>query len=813
MGIKIPTTIQSQIDAFLNGGTGINPYDPDQIRIECNYNSGAYKRYGFYYRDFTTQNNEWIENANDYKFRVRIAPPQVGSNMAEINLIVNGIIVETITRFFEVIDSNNPGHLKMANGNLMKLQHENGKMFFGVGQNIAFANPSIRPNCSSFDCISPFSFNEQRSYISDLAINGGNFMRFRLDALNMLCEWPYKKFLTSDPAPNPSRPLSSFLTNFDHNQRYLWETDKTFSLMENNGVYGILNLLPDQDFSPDGGYDKDHNYTWNNNPYNTITGNDLAGCKAFFSNPQSMATYRKWLYYLMARYGYSTSLGVWEMINETVNVANTYSDPHLIDHDATFNSQVKNWICDMKYYLQQQYPWHPASTGFVSTVNATNIAYNCLNIWSSNSYVTNIEHNIYSDQDYDNRTKALIGANSALVAPYFYNYKPFFWGELGIADGANFIDELSDRPFHNAIWASAMSGCISNGMYWNDWFEKRGTPHRQNFQALRAFTDRIDFTQRLEPHEEKDVNSGREIHTWWMNNGAKNYIVGWAKNNSANWTQDLQYFPTSPLNYQDSALLETSFNNNVLQYACFNSINNPYITLRNLLGLTKYKITIYEAYGAGNQLDQFNKTTGFAGTLSFRRFMPSTISPPDYPDYAFIIETYYSNRFSNNNKAIYDTLSLSEADTICFNNTSIPNYNNYDINWDFGNNHVSNDSINCINYKSEGNYEVTITANHKENDSIIVFKHYITVTNNLLAQKIQNISAFPTPANNFVTLDYNDNEIINPAIELYDVLGKKQTIVFLNYRTINTTNLADGIYFIKFTYETIQKTIKFTIQH
>ena len=824
IGVKLPSNIQSQINDFLNGQPGINPYDPNQIQIECTYNNGAYKRYGFYYRDFITQNNQWIEQPTDYTFRVRIAAEQLISNIAVVKLIVNGSTIETITRYFGTKPNGNPGHLNVAsNGNLLKLQFDNGNMFFGIGQNISYANDEIQSNCAAGACTSPASYETQRSYLKDLADNGGQFTRIRLDAWSYPIEWQYKKILTTDPPDSySSNPviLNRYLGNYDVNQRTMWELDKTFDVLEDRGIYAILCLLEDQNFTIDSDYDGGHVYTWEKNPYAGLLGNDLAGCKNFFSNQTAKNYYRNQLYYIMARWGYSKSLAMWEMINETINVANTSTNKHLIESDVSFNTDVKNWVCDMKFYLQQFYPLRPVTTGFVSADNAKNIAYNCLNVWSSNSYVShlNSSHD-YIDEDFESRANTLLGNSSANIAGYFYNLKPFFWGEMGMGDKISLIDRKSDRSFHNAIWASSFTGGISNGLYWYDWEQKDGLNHRNNFKALRLFMDNIDFTQRLEPFKSKDVGAAtnpilnhREIHTWWLRNGAKNYVVGWTKNNSANWTQDLQYFPTAD---QQTIASELNFGpSDADEYTCFSTNQNPQTVITGLLGSTKYKIKIYDTYNNANELETQTETTSASGKLTFRRTMYSYNNDPFNADYAFMIKPNSNWRLANNNEIIVsDTVYATTLDTVQLVSNFASNPNMYKFNWDAVSDEYKNNGSISVNYPYEGTYTLKLEAKSLGSDTIINHNFIIMVSDKVIEKEIDKLSIYPNPANNFVYLYYNSEIIKNPKITCIDMLGREQPLLQTDLFKFNISSLPDGIYIIKFKYSTNEKTFKINIAH
>ena len=820
IGIRVPAVVQQKINSFLSNSGGINPYDPDQVKVKCVFQhyhqSDSYTRYGFYYRDYNVVNDTWQEQSTPYTFRVRFAPPKPGLYTLQVTLSTPDSTYQTcFPYFYTVTPSSNKGHLKMANGNLLKMQFTNGDMFFGVGQNIPYAEKQNLPNCASGPCASHAAYEIQRGYINNLADNGGNFTRIRLDAWSNIVEWSYKPILASDPVVN--QPLIHYLNNYDLNQRQMWELDRTFDVLEARQVYAILCLLEDQNYSIDTPYDGQHDYTWSKSPYAALL-NDatITGCKNFFSDPVAKKYFGKQLYYIMARWGYSTNLAMWEMVNETGNLANTNSQQKLIEADPVFYNDVKNWICDMKYTLEQYYPWHPTTTGFVSDNRSMNMALGCLNVYSSNSYVSYIEKahsHSYLDDDYEGRADAEQNSSDG----YFSNYKPFFWGELGLADSANLIDDYSDREFHNAIWASTFTGGISNGLYWNDWPQKQGVNHRYNFNALRLFTDMIDYTQRLEPGRYKDIGGlgapydKREIHTWWMRNGARDYIVGWAKNNSANWTQDLSSFPPA---VQSKVVAGSHYYpSTFLDYTCFTTHRNPEMTVNNLLGLTKYKIEIYDAYNGATLLEHKTEWTNTNGTLKFKRRMPSSANNPFYPDYAFIIRTASSSaRFANMNRVSYDTLSITEADTVCFQNTEIPNYQNSEISWDLGD-RISEDSVQCLHYGKNGTYQVSVTARSKTSDSTLIYTHYIVVTDVKVGKLVRDVTAYPIPASNVLNLDFDERTIVNPSITIYNCIGQQQPFQLIDNHSINTNNFANGVYFLKFKYNAYEKTIKFNILH
>src|ERR1043165_6870322 len=115
IGVILPKNIQDQIDNFLSTGVGINPYDPNQIKVYCGYtpvgSSNTYWRNGFYYHDFGVQANSWVEQSTPYKFRIRFAPPTVGDYDAMVFIDVNNQLITGSGLQLNVVSTSNPGFL------------------------------------------------------------------------------------------------------------------------------------------------------------------------------------------------------------------------------------------------------------------------------------------------------------------------------------------------------------------------------------------------------------------------------------------------------------------------------------------------------------------------------------------------------------------------------------------------------------------------------------------------------------------------------------------------------------------------------
>jgi len=658
IGIKVPQSIKQKIDNFLNNSPGLNPYNPDDIKIQCEYTleqqNKFFIRNGFFYKEFTALNNLWTEQTTDFSYRVRFAPPEAGHYKCKVSISVKGILTGYYSNFeFDVIKSNNPGYLVIGSVNSSKMRFESGVSFFAVGEDIAFAdqdmglsNPNFtKPPLNYPDAMSsPNTHNIQRGYIKDLADHDGNFVRIRFDPWSVPIVAPNKTI----PDPYGAQNRSIALNNYDHNQMFMREMDSTLALCESRGVYLMLCILLEDAIN--NAFSGDNN--WKKNPYNSILTTDIQGLKNFFSDPTAKLYFKRQLYYIQARWGYSTNIGIWELINETQGIGEYRTDPtdgstrkQPYIEDEVFRGHVNDWICEMKAYLKNNfYPSQLITCGFQpdywenGKVRFSTIDFQppCLDIFSENHYSFFISNKgKYSDAN---------EGRFNIAKKYHDKMWPFIFGEIGM--GAVQIDYLSDRPYHNSVWATCMMGGIGCGLNCHDWRQNFNTSHRSNFNALRTFFgDVVKLTERMEPffYSDKDqwFNPGitKYINNYYMLSDSRKYGIGWAQNNGGNWTLDWENFPQSgSTNLKDSMLEVSGFDGKVEGYDCHSTMQDPAIVIKGLLKSKKYRIKIYDTHDNAKMLEQFTERTNLAGKLTFKRYMPKNIESPFYPDYAYTIE-------------------------------------------------------------------------------------------------------------------------------------------------------------------------------
>jgi hypothetical protein len=701
VGIVLPAAIQQQIDNFFDpnysGSNAINPYNQNAIQVTCTYknsNGNIYTRYGFYYREYTVVpppasnlSKMWVEVPTDYKFRIRFAPPETGLFLGIISVAVNNSTTPYIAEFeFSVAQSSNLGHLDMSTtpGNL-KMEYPNGTKFFGVGRNIPWANnhiytyPTTPANtyclATSADWIeepsSPETHDDHRAIISDFGNNGGNLARIRLDNWSVPIETIDIRIMDTVQQKND---LGKSLNNYDNNQYFMWEMDRTLGVCEQKDIKIMLSILCNTSFYING--------FWPRNPYSTLLGTSMSDRNKFFTDTTAKEIFRRRLFYILNRWGYSTSIGMWQLINETENIEGYDTIPF-----PTLPQDIGKWVCEMRTYLRALYPSHPVTNG---TTRVTNDMYlggntkyannfvNCLDIYSSNNYapewdITNQQHfsliNDAFDAAENRHTKFWKTTNGS---------KPFIWAEMGLGNDPLYgIDGLSVYNFHNTLWSSIFTNNVSTAMMFHSWQDPcpastLPNPKHVHFNAMRCFADNIIFSLPLLP--DRNINSPiwapnnfpphfrppysitesqtSPTLTYWMRTHGKSLVYGWSRNTSANWTTDGYLSGCLPPNHKN--IVDSLFGNcspqpcaKVVTPSAFTTVN--WMIVQGLVPNACYNVEIFDTWTVPFHMNLQNnlletKTaviTDNVGTLAFSRPMPTYAYSTSngqtyYPDYAFI---------------------------------------------------------------------------------------------------------------------------------------------------------------------------------
>ena len=226
---------------------------------------------------------------------------------------------------------------------------------------------------------------------------------------------------------------------------HAWQLDYVFQQAEQHHLrlelciefHLMLQPIPDI-WGPD-------NY-WQSNPYNVTNGGPCINQDAFFTNPVARTIFEKRLRYLIARYGYSTSLMSWEFFSE-------------VDNEYT-------WLNPTDVAV-----WHGIVGGWMHTNDAFgHLVTTSLTGGSDRPEIWTLPQLDYAN--YHCYGEAFPATRLNAVAQSFHqNYhKPVLIEEFGTsALSWNHTNDPYLRGFRQGLWGGAVGGSAGTAMSW--WYE------------------------------------------------------------------------------------------------------------------------------------------------------------------------------------------------------------------------------------------------------------------------------------------------------------------------------------------------------
>ncbi len=568
--------------------TILNPYDPDHISVDAVFfrpgspNQNPIIRYGFYYRDFENAPcpDGWAQLSTDWEWRIRFAPDEVGTWTGFINVWVDGAMLPQTRSFsFNVVAGTNPGYVTVDNSNNRYLKFSgDGSTYFPVGDVYGWTLSNWGVT-GGLNYQPPYGYpgdgyrmfcmdhGEMETYLDKLSGQatgggGGNATRFVFTTWGLEVE-------------------REKLNNYDTRQIEMWEMDRFLEMMEQRGVYSVMcigasGLLhwddPTQDLDEAGYSDHwdGHPYADQSvaNPYSSIPDNFVfTACKGiagiddprdFFTQQVCKDFYKKQLRYIVSRWGYSTAISMWELLNEADASG---AHPNVLGVEELpwntvpgYAQDIINWHDEMLGYIRNTlHDPHLRTSSLLGSDYHTSPAGNTGNqLWSLPN-IDVISGHIYTQHENGIRYESLNYLPSA-----FAHDKPVFMGE-GDPWDFNLSEEASDWENHNRHWASAMSGKCVSGLNWS-WghyslYERAHSPwnyndpsspvfetpfegeYENNYKAVRTFLDMIDFqnydyapgvcTQQIS-------GAASAFETFYLRNTNNMTVYGWTHNRSFN---------------------------------------------------------------------------------------------------------------------------------------------------------------------------------------------------------------------------------------------------------------------------------------
>jgi hypothetical protein len=381
-------------------------------------------------------------------WRARFTPVEAGAYAACFILANAGQTNVSAKSSFQVAPSNRRGFLHAGDG--WVLRFDNGEAFRGLGENVAW---EARNNDDS-KYFRDLQENPRYHYeymLGTLASDGGNFFRTWMCPWNLPLEWK--------TVANTNR-----YRNDDHyfNGSAIERLDEVVSLADELDVYMMLTLDNSGDLQ--GG-------NWRRNSYNIADGGSAATAQDFFTDPCARAQYRDRLRYLVARWGYSPHVAVWEFFNEIDNLM--YGLPQRIPDEV-----ITQWHTEMAGYLKSIDPYHHLVSTSISHRPVAGL-----------DQIASLDFNQRHIYGHDGRSQVATFP-SVLRQSLAAQAKPLVIGECGFEWdwNRNFDDYASgmDSDFKRALWLGLFSPTpILPMSWWWEYFDHRGmTPYLKHVRSV-----------------------------------------------------------------------------------------------------------------------------------------------------------------------------------------------------------------------------------------------------------------------------------------------------------------------------------------
>jgi len=534
-GFKLQMEHRRKIDNFLaDRGVPdrINPFDPRDFDVQAFFTRidtvtgdtlELQRRFAFWYREFerdlsSPKPEDWKhrEKTDLFKMRFRFAAPTAGVWLVQARVIAQekDTVYTDITRF-EVTPDANSGFLTV--GESKRYFTRDNETFFPVGQNLPWptCSANIDSVCATVPCaknepychgrtINPYGYLVYHKQMELLKASGANYFRMLIAPWNLEIEFEE-------------------LNNYDARMHCAWEIDQILAKAEELGLLIHFNLQVHYPFENPSVYSM---YNWDygdidcfayDEPYCYFDELQLKTPRDFLASEAAQRHYKNRLRYLIARYGYATSIGVLELFSEANNLgqaghvdANCVIDKNKHQNqpyhtEAGYAEQLGRWHKELARYVKEDL----GHSDHILAVNYTgppefvkgdsSFYWSHVDLATFNSYHVGINKLYKASEMMTAFRRGSKRKKQDNFNPPALN-KPFMHSEIGPGlEGVEFCDD--NLRWIQAVWLSPLTGMAGTAMNWSNQEAVDLWPHLgrivQWFSAFRLDEQRF-INQRAE---------------------------------------------------------------------------------------------------------------------------------------------------------------------------------------------------------------------------------------------------------------------------------------------------------------------------
>ncbi len=384
----------------------------------------------------------------------------------------DGTTIQIENGAFDVTPSDHPGFIEVS-ANHHYFQYDNGQSYFPIGHNLLWS-------WSAGGGLVAY-----RQWLQELSEAGGNYARLLIDDPWFIgLEWNNTAgdYRASQDAAARLDTILDMAADYGISLQLivLWHQ----ALISYQGAPVVIpNNPPRPDTSAD----------WDNSGYNIRRGGPLSGPGLFFTDERAKDLFRERLRYIAARWGYSTQVFSWEIIDE-------------LDNTSSYRPAVASeWLQEMAGYMRQiDQDRHLITAGSRDDDPAV----------SSNPALSFTETRFYQRRPFETVADQVVGSVNAIRQNLQLVASPALLTEFSLNPWFEpTADDVDGISVQTTLWASAFSGAGGGAMsaYGDTYVSALGL--QRYYPALAAFASVVDWAHlRLQPAEASLLNDDPTIY-------------------------------------------------------------------------------------------------------------------------------------------------------------------------------------------------------------------------------------------------------------------------------------------------------------
>jgi hypothetical protein len=385
-----------------------NPYDPNEVALAAEFTSPSGKKWnvdGFY------DGEGW---------KIRFSPNEVGHWSYQVSLKDRYGASKGTKQPFNCIASDRHGWIKVASDNKRYFMQDDGTSFYGVG--------------------AAYPWNVTPEGLDLFAASGANILTYWNGNYDGSGSGGGVKQLMS---------VNSGIGQIDQDKSKRME--ELVDMFEKRNLHMSFTIWPHDSLAQHIDWPK----AWSKNAFSAF-----GDAVHFYEDQQNWHAQEILYRYIIARWGYSEVIGLWDIIDEVDGTDGWMNGNH---------NKVNEWAKKVQYYFVDHDPYRHPTSGSMSG--------------GAESYWTE-GYQIFDVSDRENYYDFHYSAYPADAKKRWDSFeKPLIIGETG-----NITDTAA---FHGALWSSLASGLSMTPIWWSQ--EKIDSSMYEQMKYFANFTAGIDF--------------------------------------------------------------------------------------------------------------------------------------------------------------------------------------------------------------------------------------------------------------------------------------------------------------------------------